>query len=69
MTRMLNIREVRDILGLSYSGVIRLVQRGDLRAYKYVGGPANRYEVRDDTKGLRFRESDIEAMLEARIVS
>ncbi len=63
--RMMNIREVRDRLGLSYIGVIMLVQSGQLRAYKYVGGPANRHEVRDDTKGLRFRESDIEAMLEA----
>jgi hypothetical protein len=69
MTRMLNIREVRDVLGLSYLGVIQLVQRGDLRAYKYVGGPVNRYEVRDETKGLRFRESDIEEMLEATQIS
>jgi hypothetical protein len=69
MTRMLNIREVRDMLGLSYIEVIRLVQSGQLRAYKYVGGPVNRHEVRDDTKGLRFRESDIEQMLDASLVN
>ncbi len=70
MSKMLNIREVRDLLGLSYVGVIKLVRSGQLRAYSYAaGGPVDRRTITDDTRGLRFRESDIEEMLEASQVS
>lgn len=65
MTRMLNIREVRDILGLSYHSVIRLVKSGQLPAYKYVGGRVDRHALGYDERGLRFRESDIKQMLDA----
>jgi predicted DNA-binding transcriptional regulator AlpA len=68
--RMLNIRQVRDKLGLSYAEVIRLVQTGRLRAYRYAGtGPVARDTVETDTRGLRFRDSDIEAMLEESLVN
>ena len=66
--KMLNIVEVRNLLGLSAFKVIRLVQTGKLRPYNYVGGPANRESVTLDTQGLRFRYSDIEAMLEESLV-
>ncbi len=70
MTKMLNIREVRDVLGLSYTGVIKLVRSGRLRAYSYTaGGPVDKSTITNDTRGLRFRESDIEEMLEASQVS
>ena len=63
--RMMNIREVRNTLGLSAAEVIRLVQIGRLRAYKYAGdGPVSMTEVNTLTNGLRFRDSDVEAMLE-----
>ncbi len=64
MTKMLNIREVRDILGLSYNGVIRLVKSGQLPAYKYIGGRVDRHALPFDERGLRFKESEIEAMLD-----
>ncbi len=65
MSRMLNCREVRDLLGLSYAEVIRLVRTGRLRAYRYAGtGPVSRSELTEDTRALRFRESDIEELLE-----
>jgi hypothetical protein len=67
--KMLNIRQVRDRLGLSAHEVIRLVRNGRLRAYRYAGGPVSRSAVRFDTQGLRFRESDIEAMLEDSLVN
>jgi hypothetical protein len=67
--RMMNIREVRDRLGLSAHEVIKLVRAGRLRAYRYAGGPVSRLDVRYDTQGLRFRESDIAAMLEASLVN
>ncbi len=67
--RMLNIREVRDVLGLSYDEVIRLVRNGSLRCYKYVGsGPVSKKEVSFDTKGLRFKTEDVEELLEASLV-
>lgn len=66
--RMMNIREVRDILGLSYDEVIRLVRSGSLRAYKYAGGPVSRSEVHFDTKGLRFKSGDVEKLLEVSLV-
>jgi hypothetical protein len=66
---LLNIKQVRDRLGLSYEQVIELVKHGRLRAYRYAGtGPVMRTAIRYDTKGLRFRESDIEQMLEASLV-
>ena len=67
--RMMNIREVRDVLGLSYDEVIRLVRNGSLRTYRYVGGsPATRSEVNFNTKGLRFKSEDVEALLETSLV-
>ncbi len=69
MAKMLNIREVREILGLSYGEVIRLVREDKLQAYKYVGGPVNREELGLDTKGLRFRDKDINDLLEESLIS
>jgi excisionase family DNA binding protein len=66
--RMMNIREVRDVLGLSYDEVIRLVRNGSLKAYKYAGGLVRRSEVDFDTKGLRFKSQDVEQLLEASLV-
>ncbi len=67
--RMMNIRQVRDTLQLSAFEVIGLVQTGRLRAYRYAGtGPVSRSEIGPETSGLRFRESDIEGMLEDSLV-
>jgi hypothetical protein len=63
--RMMNVRDVRLALGLSAYEVLKLVRTGRLRSYRYVGdGPVKRADVDGQTAGLRFRESDIEAMLE-----
>ncbi len=70
MTKMLKITEVRDMLSLSYAETIRLVQTGRLRAYRYAGtGPVSRSELTEDTRALRFRESDIEELLEHSLVN
>ncbi len=70
MTKMLNIREIRNLLGLSNFEVIKLVRTGRLRAYRYAGtGPVSRSELTEDTRALRFRESDIEELLEQSLVS
>lgn len=70
MTKMLKIIEVRNMLGLSAAEVIRLVQNGQLRAYRYAGtGPISRSELDTLTTGLRFREEDIEEMIEQSLVT
>jgi len=66
---MLNIREVREALGLSYEQVIRLVREGKLPAYKFIGGPVSRADLEQDTKGLRFKDSDINEMLDATLIN
>ena len=66
--RMMNIREVRDVLGLSYDEVIKLVRGGHLRAYRYAGGPVSKSEVGFDTRGLRFKSQDVEDLLDASLV-
>lgn len=70
MSRMLNIIEVKRVLGLSPHEVIRLVQTGQLRAYRYVGGggPVTRESVTLTTQGLRFREADVEELLEQSLI-
>jgi hypothetical protein len=68
--QMLNIRQVRDRLGLSYAEVINLVRTGRLRAYRYAGsGRLNRADIQPDTQGLRFKEFDIDELIEASRVS
>ncbi len=68
--QMLNIRQVRDRLGLSYAEVINLVRTGRLRAYRYAGsGRLGRTDIQPDTQGLRFKESDIEQLIEASLIS
>lgn len=69
MAKMLNIREVREMLGLSYVEVIRLVKEDKLPAYKYIGGPVDRANLELDTKGLRFKDTDIAEMLEETLIS
>lgn len=67
--RMLSMKDVRDRLGLSYAEVINMVRAGRLRAYRYAGsGPISREELSHDTRGLRFRTSDVEEMLERTLI-
>ncbi len=67
--RMLGMRDVRDTLGLSTVEVVNLVRTGRLRAYRYAGdGPIAIGQVSYDTRGLRFRSSDIEEMLERSLI-
>lgn len=68
--KMLNIKQVRDQLGLSYVEVINLVQTGRLRAYRYAGsGRLGRSDITPDTQGLRFRESDIDALIKQSLIT
>jgi hypothetical protein len=68
--QMLNIKQVRDQLGLSHAEVIRLVHSGKLRAYRYAGsGRLGRTDIKPDTQGLRFKASDVEELIETSLIT
>ena len=67
---MLNIKQVRDRLGLSYAEVINLVKTGRLRAYRYAGsGQLGRSDITPDTQGLRFKVSDVDELVETSLIT
>ncbi len=65
---MLTLKEVRDVLGISYGVILGHVRNGYLRAYKVTGEPVRREEVGDKTYGLRFKPSDLRAYLSTVLV-
>jgi len=68
-TMMLDIKTVKLALGLSYEQVIKLVRTGRLRAYRYVGDETvTRADVGPELQGLRFKEADVEEMLEHSLI-
>ena len=68
--KMLNMKQVRDRLGLSASEVIRLVQDRRLKAYRYTGsGRLGRTDLTPDVQGLRFKEQDVDELVEASVVN
>jgi predicted DNA-binding transcriptional regulator AlpA len=68
--QMLNIKQVRNRLGLSHAEVINLVQSGRLRAYRYAGsGRLGRFDIRPETHGLRFKASDVDELIETSLVN
>ena len=60
--RMLNVKQVRDLLGVSTSTLVRLIRDGKLPVYRY-DAPLSIGQVAHDTRGLRFRSKDVEEML------
>ena len=67
---LLNIKQVRDRLGLSYAEVINLVKTGRLRAYRYAGsGRLGRTDITPDTQGLRFKVSDVDELIETSLIN
>jgi excisionase family DNA binding protein len=66
---LMTVREVKNILAVSPGVVIRMVQSGEIPAYKVTGSPVQREEVTQDTYGLRFKPSDIRDYLSKTIVS
>jgi excisionase family DNA binding protein len=66
---LLTVREVKTILAVSPGVVIRMVQSGELPAYKITGSLVRREEVSLDTYGLRFKPSDIRDYLSKTLVN
>ena len=69
MEEMMTLKEVKTILSVSPGVVIRMVQSGEMPAYKVTGSPVRREEVSLDTYGLRFKPSDIRDYLSKTLVS
>ena len=60
---MLTLKEVRDVLGVSYGVILGHIRNGHLRSYKVTGEPIGRDEVGDNTFGIRVRPSDLREYL------
>ena len=69
MSNLYTIREVKLALGVSYNEIFKLIKSGRLRAYRFVGdGPVTLDDLDPDMQGLRFRDSDVEDLLEASLI-
>ncbi len=69
MEELLNIKDVKRILGVSPGVVIGFVQRGELPAYRFAGGRVDRAAVTPETQGLRFDPKDVRALMKKMLVS
>jgi len=56
---LMNIREVCKVLGVSPATVIDLVAAGDLPAYRVLGTQVDKQSVSYDSRGLRFKPTDL----------
>ena len=63
MEELMNIREVCKVLGVSPATVIDLVATGELASYRVLGTPVDRKTVSYDSRGLRFKPSDLREYL------
>ena len=63
LERMLNMKDVRDILGVSYGVIYGLIREGRLRAVRVTGDPVSRDTINDTVLGLRFRPTDVREFL------
>lgn len=59
MEKLLNIKEVANVLGLAVPTVIEIVRDGELPASRIRGERVRCHEVRYDTYGLRFHPDDV----------
>lgn len=60
---MLTLKEVRDVLGVSYGIILGHIRCDFLRAYKVTGEPISKNEVGDKTFGIRVKPSDLREYL------
>jgi hypothetical protein len=69
MSNLYTIREVKLALGVSYNEIFKLIKSEKLRAYRFVGdGPVPLDDLDPDMQGLRFRDGDVEDLLEASLI-
>ena len=63
LERLLSMKDVRDILGVSYGVIYGLIRDGKLEAVRVTGEPVSQDAVDDTVLGLRFRPTDIREFL------
>ena len=63
LERMLSMKDVRDILGVSYGVIYGLIREGKLKAVRVTGEPVGKNAVDDTVLGLRFRPTDVREFL------
>ncbi len=69
MEKLLNIKELANVLGLGVPTVIELVRDGDIPASRIRGDRVSREEVRYDTYGLRFHPEDVRDFIRSTAVN
>jgi len=69
MEKLLNIKELANVLGLAVPTIIELVRDGDVPASRVRGGRVKREEVRYDTYGLRFHPEDVRDFIRSTAVN
>ncbi len=60
---MLNMKDVRDILRVSYGVIYGLIREGKLKAVRITGEPVSKNTINDTVLGLRFRPTDVRKFL------
>ncbi len=65
---MLTLKEVRDVLGISYGVILGHIRNGHLKAYKVTGEAIRRDEVSDNTFGIRVKPSDLRMYLTTTLI-
>jgi hypothetical protein len=63
LERMLSMKDVRDILGVSYGVIYGLIREGKLKAVRITGEPVSKDAVDDTILGLRFSPTDVREFL------
>ena len=63
LERMLSMKDVRDILGVSYGVIYGLIREGKLKAVRVTGEPISKDAVNDTVLGLRFRPTEVRDFL------
>ena len=61
--RMLTLKDVKDVLGISYGVILGHIRNGLIKAYKATGDPVRRDELHDGSYGLRVKPSDLREYL------
>lgn len=65
--RMLTMKDVRDVLGVSYGVILGLIRGGELRAYKATGEPVSRERL-EHGYGIRIDPADFREFLDSRLI-
>jgi excisionase family DNA binding protein len=62
--QLMTMKQVKDVLGVSYGLIYALVREGRLEAVKVTGVPVSRHEVDDAVQGLRFSPTEVRRFIQ-----